>query len=452
MSIFRYRNRTFGIGPAFNQTESIPYLITEVTSLFAKCIIEKDVVSGRSRKHHTHTYPVGTVLINQFQRIGRVTERLGHLTSQLVTNDTCEINVLERHLSFVFVSGHNHAGYPEEDDIRPCHQVACRIIIFDFFITRIVDTVEQRNRPQPGREPRIQTVFVLTEIFHCQSCVACLFLCFRQGFFGSGCHYVTAFRQEVSRNTVSPPQLTADTPVLDVFHPVTVGILIFRRIEFQFIIHYRRQRHICKMLHFEEPLHRQFRFDHHVRAFRISYLICISLCLFQQTGSFEVFLNLLTNIETVHTDIHTGSFTQCTVVVENVNAGQIVLFTQHIVIHVMSRSHFKTTCTELNVYIIVFDNRNHTVYQRNDHFLSFQPRILRVIRIDTHSSIAHDCFRTGSCHYCITTFRITLHFVTKIIQFAMFFLVDNFFVRKGSQCFRVPVYHADTAINQSFII
>ena len=52
--------------------------------------------------------------------------------------------------------------------------------------------------------------------------------------------------------------------------------------------------------------------------------------------------NLLTNIETVHTDIHTGSFTQCTVVVENVNAGQIVLFTQHIVIHVMSRSHFLT--------------------------------------------------------------------------------------------------------------
>ena len=27
MSIFRYRNRTFGIGPAFNQTESIPYLV-----------------------------------------------------------------------------------------------------------------------------------------------------------------------------------------------------------------------------------------------------------------------------------------------------------------------------------------------------------------------------------------------------------------------------------------
>ena len=47
----------------------------------------------------------------------------------------------------IFVTGHNHTGYPEEDDIRSGHQIACRIVIIDFFITRIIDAVEQRDRP-----------------------------------------------------------------------------------------------------------------------------------------------------------------------------------------------------------------------------------------------------------------------------------------------------------------
>ena len=250
---------------------------------------------------------------------------------------------------------------------------------------------------------------------------------------------------------MSPPQLTADTPVFDVFHPVTVGILVFGRVEFQIVVHYRRQCHICKMLHLEEPLHRQFRFDHNVGTFRISYLICIGFYFFQQSGSFEVLLDLLTNIETVHTDIHTGSFAQCTVVIENIDTRQVVFFTQHIVVYIMGRGYFQTTRTEFDVYIIILNHRNDTVYQRNDHFLSFQPFVLRVVRIDTHSRITHNCFRTGCCNNRVATFRITFYLIAEIIQFSMFFFVDDLFVRKGSQRFRVPVHHTDSAIDQSFI-
>ena len=48
MSLGWNRNGTFAISPSFNQTESIPYLVAEVTSLFAKGVVEKNVVSGRS--------------------------------------------------------------------------------------------------------------------------------------------------------------------------------------------------------------------------------------------------------------------------------------------------------------------------------------------------------------------------------------------------------------------
>ena len=70
-------------------------------------------------------------------------------------------------------------------------------------------------------------------------------------------------------------------------------------------------------------------------------------------------------------------------------------------------------------------------YQRNDHFLSFQPFVLRVVRIDTHSRITHNCFRTGCCNYCVATFRITFYFIAKVIQFSVFFLVDYLPRQKG---------------------
>ena len=167
----------------------------------------------------------------------------------------------------------------------------------------MIDSVKQGDRPQPGREPSIQTVFVLTKIIHRQSGVSCFLFGFSQRFFGSSGYHIATFRQEVSRNTMPPPQLAADTPVFDVLHPVAVCILIFGRIEFQLIVHYRRQCHIGKMLHFEEPLHRQFRFDHYIGTFRVTYFICVGFCLFEQSGSIEVFLNLLADVETIHTDI-----------------------------------------------------------------------------------------------------------------------------------------------------
>ena len=268
---------------------------------------------------------------------------------------------------------------------------------------------------------------------------------------------------------MSPPQLTADTPVFNVFQPVAVCILIFGRVELQLVVHYRRQCHISEMLHLEEPLHRQFRFDGYVGTFRETYLICISFYLFQQSCCIQVFFNLRTYVETIHTYIQSCSFTQCTVVIENINRRKVVFFSQHVVVHVVCRSNFQTTSTEFNVYIAVFNNRNHTSYQRNDNFLTFQPLVLRVCRVDAHSCITHDGFRTSCSYYgitatlCVAVYDFTFssgftahvvisYVITQVIQFAMLFFVDYFFVRQGSQCFRVPVYHTYATVNQPLVI
>ena len=49
----------------------------------------------------------------------------------------------ERHLAPVFIACHNHACYPEEDDIWPSNKVACGIIIVYFLVVWIKYSVEE---------------------------------------------------------------------------------------------------------------------------------------------------------------------------------------------------------------------------------------------------------------------------------------------------------------------
>ena len=70
--------------------------------------------------------------------------------------------------------------------------------------------------------------------------VAALCAGFFEGFLGRACHdEVGTVVIEISRNTVSPPQLTADAPVLDVFKPYTVGGLVLLGDETDYVVHDR---------------------------------------------------------------------------------------------------------------------------------------------------------------------------------------------------------------------
>ena len=268
---------------------------------------------------------------------------------------------------------------------------------------------------------------------------------------------------------MSPPQLAADAPVLDVLQPVLIGILVFGRVEFQVIVHHRRQSHVGKVLHLEEPLHGELRLDCHIGTLGEADLVGISLYLFQQSGMLQILFYLLAYIKTVHTDIESGGFAQCSVVIEDVDGRQVVFLAQHIVIYVVRGSYFQTARTELYIHIIVLYNGDNPVHQRHNHFLALQPLVLRVGGVNAHRRITHDCFGTRSSHYGITPAgSITMNHLTfgprltgpviignivfQIIQFAMFFLVDNLFIAEGGERLRIPVHHAYATIDQAFIV
>ena len=152
--------------PSLYQTEGIPNLITEGSSLLAEILLEENVVSCRSSKQHTHTYAIGSVLFDKAYGVGTVAETLGHLTANLIAYNTCEIYVTEGNIFQVFLSGHNHTGYPEEDDIRTSYKVAGGVVVLNLLVAGVVDTIEQRYGPQPAGEPGVKGILVLREHIH----------------------------------------------------------------------------------------------------------------------------------------------------------------------------------------------------------------------------------------------------------------------------------------------
>ena len=204
------------------------------------------------------------------------------------------------------------------------------------------------------------------------------------------------------------------------------------------------------MFHLQEPLHRQFRFDRHVRTLRETHLVLVSLYLLQKVSVTQVFLDLLADIETIHAHVQAGGLAQRTVIVEYIDRRQIIFLAQHIVVYIVRRGHFQTARTKLYIHVIILDHRNLTAYQRNDHFLSSQMLVLRVVRVDTHRRISHNRLRTGSGDNGVSLLAYDL--IAKIVQLTMLFLIDNLLIGQGRQRLRVPIHHTDTPVDQTFLI
>ena len=97
------------------------------------------------------------------------------------------------------------------------------------------------------------------------------------------------------------------------------------------------------------------------------------------------------------------------------------------VVDVMCRCDFQTTGTELNVNIAVFYHRYLAVYKRYDYMFALEPCVLGVVRINAHGRITHDRFRTR-CGYNRIFSRLFHHHVTEIVQLAVLFLINYFFI------------------------
>ena len=144
-----------------------------------------------------------------------------------------------------------------------------------------------------------------------------------------------------------PPDLTADAPVLNILHPVEIGLRPAFGIEFDFAFPNRRNRRFCQLFHVAEPLTADQRFNRHIAAFGKSHRVTDRFNFGQQAELIQLCNHLFPRRKAIHTG--------------KLDHRQIVTLPDRKVIRVMCRCDFYTAGTLFRVGVLIGNNRDFPV-------------------------------------------------------------------------------------------
>ena len=156
--------------------------------------------------------------VDDVERVDDVALGLGHLVAVLVADEAGDVDVAERHLAHELQAHHHHARDPEEDDVEAGDQHAGRDRSVASSRRALAASRASRTATAPRRtrcraRPRPGAARVLPGSW-----------CLRAHLRLAAADVDVALRVVPGRDAMAPPQLAADAPVLDVAHPVEVGL------------------------------------------------------------------------------------------------------------------------------------------------------------------------------------------------------------------------------------
>ena len=134
-----------------------------------------------------------------------------------ITNQAGDIDFLERNLAGELQGHHDHPGNPKEDNVEAGYEYICRMKFVEVFC--VVWPSQGGERPQGRGEPGIEHVSVPAQhhaivdfVFRTDVCLAV-----------ANVNVVVLVIP--GWNTMPPPQLSTDAPILDIAHPGEIGVL-----------------------------------------------------------------------------------------------------------------------------------------------------------------------------------------------------------------------------------
>ena len=211
----------------------------------------------------------------------------------------------------------------------------------------------------------------------------------------TGNNHLAALITVVSRDSVSPPKLTGNTPVTDIFQPVKIGFAKACRNKFQLALIENVNSSFCHLVHTNEPLRLDHRLYRSAAAVMSSNAVGMGNYLHQKSLCLKICHHCLTRFITVHSRILAAKRIDGSVVIHDIDLRKVVTFSNLKVVRVMGRCDLHASCSKFFIHILVCHNRNFTVCERQLQHFSNQILISLVIRIYRYCSISQKCFRTG---------------------------------------------------------
>ena len=426
---------------ADHKASGVPELVGKVAVGFH--LLDRKVgVIPRSGAHQKgEAQRIRAELVHHDERIHHVALGLGHLVTVFIADQTVQIDLGKGDLAGEVNAVHDHAGDPEEQDVITGLQHGGRVKVF--IIRGLFRPAKGRERPETGGEPGVQHIRILFDV------VAVALRTFMD--VRAGDDHLTAILTVPHRDAVSPPELTADAPVLDVFQPVIVNLREVIRDDFDLTGADRFQRGFRQAFHLHEPLLGDHRLDHFAGTLGVRDGHLVGFFLDDQSGFLHVRPDRLAAFEAVHAGILPGFLVHMRIFGHDVDLGQSVCLPNGIVMRVMGRGDLQRTGTEFAIHIFIRDHGDLTADHRDTDRFADVLLITRVFRMDSHGRVTRDGFRTGRGDRQVVTAVIRQH-IFEVIQRAGFVFVFHLQVGNGRLQLRRPVDDAGTAVHQPFFI
>src|SRR3989344_2787038 len=147
-------------GPVLlHEPRGLPFLRRDGPIATHPLFIKFHIISRRSADKEGHTQRVGSVLLDEHQRINAVAEGFTELSTLFIAYNAMEKYGAEGDVAEVISRHKDHAGDPEKEYFVSRGDNRSRMVGFE--VNRALRPAERRECPETGREPGIQGVRVL---------------------------------------------------------------------------------------------------------------------------------------------------------------------------------------------------------------------------------------------------------------------------------------------------
>ena len=187
---------------------------------------------------------------------------------------------------------------------------------------------------------------------------------------------------------MSPPELTADTPVSDIVRPVKVGLFHTLRNKLDVAVLYRFYRGLNKLIHLDKPLLFYQRLNGGLTSVVGTYVVGVIFDTDQKSHLVQFFHDGFSCLVAVHALELAAVFVDSGIVIHNVDHRQVMTLSYFKVVGVVRRGNLYYAGSEFHVNVAVCHDGNFTVYNRKKHLSADDGLVSVVVGINRYRRIA----------------------------------------------------------------
>ena len=193
---------------------------------------------------------------------------------------------------------------------------------------------------------------------------------------------------------MAPPQLSGNTPVADIHEPVQIDLVKSLRHKCEIPVLNGLDRRLRHLLHRDEPLLLDHRFNGRVAAVMRADSMCMRDDFHKEPKLFKISDDLPSGFIAVHPRVLSAEPVHRSVVIQDIDLREIMTFSDLKVIRVMRRCDLHAARSEFHVDVLIRDHRDLSAREREQEHLADDICIALIIGVDRDCGIPKHCLRT----------------------------------------------------------